>query len=250
MKTAFLFFVTLAVALFGWSHRAYAGVTSVSAVTGTPQITDFGLAGFVTDGGIMDGMTVTAVFDDTSSEVAIWSATGLVSGAAPGTGWSLSQAGDTFTLPWTLTNSSGKGIVELIIDAGAGDSLFDRDIPVGLPGTPGSALGNDFSVDASGDPFDITATYSDIVQVGGAAPIGDLYRRLFVGFVNSGGYTSGADPLLFVQDTDSILELGDLRPVPIPEPTSAMVWLGLSCGLVLARRRRKVEAHRTRPVSD
>jgi len=45
-------------------------------------------------------------------------------------------------------------------------------------GTANSGAGYPFTVTNSTGNFDITATYSGVVQIGSAAPVGDLYRYL------------------------------------------------------------------------
>jgi len=189
----------------------------------------------------MVGMEVVAYFDDSSSESATWAATGVDSGAASGTGWSLSEAGDTWDSNWTLSNSSTKGIASLRIDAGLGDTAFDTYFN-DLFGTTNSARGKDFAVtgglvQAYGE-LDILATYKDLVALTGNPPVGDLYRRLKIDFTNS-AFASGSSNLTFVADTDNFEFAGDLQVVP--EPSTLLVWsllasLGIGCGAYRRKR--------------
>ena len=151
------------------------------------------LTGYATNGAMMDGMAVTANFIGGGSETLYWADTGAASGGVSGTGWGLSESGDTFGGFWSL--SSSVGISSIFIDAGVGNTVFDIDW-VGY-GTDGSASGWTFQTD---DPFDITATYSGEVSVGGAAAVGDLWRYLNLDFTQ--GFSGG---MRFIADTDNLL---------------------------------------------
>ena len=63
-----------------------------------------GLTGFITTGAMMNGMSVTAYFNNGSFETEFWGATGAVSGGVIGTGWSLGLTGDSFTSSWSFVN--------------------------------------------------------------------------------------------------------------------------------------------------
>src|SRR5690606_25305774 len=76
-------------------------------------------------------------------------------GSAAGTAWSVSECGDTFTSPWSLTSTAP--ISSLFIDAGAGDTVFDA--LSGVAGSPGSAQGWPFAILGT-NLWDVTATYS------------------------------------------------------------------------------------------
>src|SRR5262249_17935497 len=158
------------------------GIT-VTSDPGTTNTTG-GITGFQTFGDMMVGMSVTAFFTNGSSEVATWMATGPGAGRAQGTGWSLSESGDTFSPalgsdPWNLRNAipGDIGITRLVLDGGPGMTIFDRTNP--SPGTPGSGSGLDFTSDHF-DALDITATYRNQVAVTPNAPVGDIYRVLDV----------------------------------------------------------------------
>lgn len=199
---------------------------------GTTQVTT-ALTGFATTGAMMDGMSVTAFFAGGTQETAFWAATVGDDGEAAGTGWSLSESGDTFSSfdPWALANASGLAIEMLLIDAGVGDSVFDITFG-GLFGTDGSALGITF---ASSDTRDVTATYIDEVALTGFAVVGDLWRFLKLDF--GAGIASGSPSFNFSADTDNLELPGDITPVPEPS-TLALFGIGLA-GLAFVRRRRK-----------
>jgi len=182
------------------------------------------LTGYATNGAMMDGMAVTANFIGGGSETLYWADTGAASGGVSGTGWGLSESGDTFGGYWSL--SSSVGISSIFIDAGVGNTVFDIDW-VGY-GTDGSASGWTFQTD---DPFDITATYSGQVSVGGAAAVGDLWRYLNLDFTQ--GFSGG---MRFIADTDNLLYAGDINPVP--EPTGLLLLASGLLGLGFLRRRK------------
>ena len=219
-----------------WCHSAHAGSLVVTTNNGTQNNTT-ALTGFQTTGAQMDGMVVTAFFADGLQETAIWTDTGAVSGAASGTRFKLSESGDTFSSLWTLENVSSFGLTELRIDAGPGDTVYDTNWPG--EGTPGSANGRSFEY--SGNialvPWDIRAEYRDVVALGAGAPVGDLFRRLNVQFVNSGGLHSNRS-IQYFTDTDNLRFAGDIAPVPVPPAVFAGSALLAASGLVSAARRR------------
>lgn len=195
---------------------AFAGSVTVNFDAGTTNQTT-ALTGFSTDGSMMGGMKITAYFSDNSSQTETWATTGTGAGGASGTGWSLGESGDTFGGNWTLSNTGTLGITRLLIDAGPGNTVLDTTFG-GATGTPGSELGMDFAVVSGGDPYAITATYSNLVALTGFAPVGDLYRDLDIAF--DVGLTGS---LVFNADTDNIKFAGDIAPVPIP---GALLLLG------------------------
>ena len=211
--------------------------TASSAITvvldpGTTKTTT-ALTGFATTGAMMDGMGVTAYFQGGGSQTAIWSATNSTDGGATGTGWSLTESGDTFSGPWTLTASAL--ISKITIDAGLGNTVFDTTFG-GVEGTPGSALGKSFTSTTS---MDIIATYMDEVALTGFPPVGDLFRNLTIDFGNVpfGGALTNAQQLVFNADTDNIEFSGDIQSTP--EPTT-MILFGVGiAGLSGMRLRRK-----------
>lgn len=184
-------------------------------------------------GADMAGVQVTATFADGSSDTAIWAATGVDSGAASGTGWSLGESGDTFgdVLPsglltgvWTLSNNAGQNMTSLFVNAMVANVVFDTilvdtlaELADPTKNTPGSSQGRPFTY--SGTPTGITASYGSLVS----AP--DLYGTMTVDLAAGGGLASGST-LAFMSDTDQV-----------PEPP---VYLLFGLGLLGLGLRKKV----------
>lgn len=150
------------------------------------------LVGFSTYGNMMGGMRVTASFLDGTAQTAIWGATGKETGGAFGSGWSLIQSGNSFDSPWTLSNY-GQGMTSLVIDAIAGNALFDI-YPYGdnLPQTEGSADGWAFEPLSGQSPNGWA--YSDPIDIS----LGDLFGTISLYW--GGGFTG---TMQFRADTDS-----------------------------------------------
>jgi len=218
------------------ASSAEAASITVSQDPGT-TFTTTGFTGFSTFGDDMVGMLVTAFFSDGSSQTVAWAANGAGAGHAVGTGWSLSESGDTFNSndPWTLINLRGAGIgmTGLLLDGAPGRTIFDRTNP--NQGTPGSASGLDFT-SSNIDSLDITATYRDLLAISPSAPVGDVFLRLDLRFTNAGGL--GNDHTLsFSADTDNALTA--VTPSAVPEPASlALLGSGLIVGIRRWRQRR------------
>lgn len=163
---------------------------------------------FVTTGASMAGMTVRATFDTEFVETATWVSTGASSGGAFGTGWSVSVDGDTFSATWTFTIDGGAGLghlMEVFFDGTPGGVLFDRGTP--QPGTAGSFNGSDFFVQSGGAILD--ALYDRAVGIGAAAPVGDLFRELWLTaeYDEIFGSLGPTSTWTFTQDTDKQLDL-------------------------------------------
>jgi hypothetical protein len=220
--------------LFAMGTSAQAVSLNVNFDPGITQVTT-ALTGFETSGDDMVGMDVTFVGSG-GSQTLSWAATAPGAGGASSSAWSLTQSGDTFDSNWTLTNIDQDFIDYVLIDAGAGDTVFDRDWSP-FPGTDGSANGRTFTVSGT-NLWDIEVTYIDQVALTGDAPVGDLYRSMKIDFVGDALFDAGS-ALNFLADTDNLKISGDITPDPVPEP-STMLLIGLGLvGLAGLRRRTK-----------
>ena len=175
----------------------------------------------------MVGMSVTVFFAG-GSETIQWAATGAMSGAAAGTGWTISESGDTFADNAWSVDFGTLSVTSIVLDGTPGLTLFDRTLP--NPGTVGSANGKDWVSSLLNDA-DIGVEYSNVVGIGAAPPINDLFQILTVSFVDfEQGSVSGQ--FTFSQDTDN-----DSR-IQIPEPAMLPLFgLGLAGIAIIARKR-------------
>lgn len=225
--------------------------TTIIAVPGTPHQTP-AIDTFQTTGDEMVGMEVSVTFAAPGGPIvrtATWGAlvAGL-SGEAVDLGWfRMTESGDTFgsvsfTGPWQLHNLSTYNITGFELYGAPGSTTFDRFPDVPPEGTFQSAPGRDFDVyDFSVNPvlapieYDVTATYSDILNLTALPAVGDEYVRLTVEFGPNTPVAPGT-VLSFQQDTDNSAVRGTITRTPDPASTAMLVGLGLF-GLGALRRR-------------
>lgn len=198
-----------------------------------------GLTGFTTLGSQMDGLSVIATFANGFTQSLKWADTGATSGGVSGTGWGLTESGDTYGAPWVFTFpgfSTLGALTQLVLDA-SGDgqiTIFDTTTPD--PGTPNSSQGRDFSISSGCASCNGTAVYSNPVGIGSAAAFGDLFHTLTITFAAGAGPTGGFQ---FLQDTDN-----DSRAVTgfVPEPSSITLVGAALVALGIGRRRHRAGA--------
>ncbi len=201
-------------------------------------------------GGMMDGLEVTAYYENGTSSNAFWGYLGAQPGATSGRayvsdGYQLFQGGNTYLSNWTLTNSSTSKLISLTIQGMGMDSnnerpranvVFDSFYGTGTGAdkrTPGSELGRFIADPLGTNPVPVTFLFSDPVAHKGTV-YGDLYATLTLTFGGGGlakydRTTAPNNKIVFTADTDSI------TPVPVP----ATLWL-LGCGILsLIGSRRK-----------
>lgn len=194
---------------------ATGGAIALLAAIAAPSAKATTLTGFQTNGAQMGGMNVTVNFLGGTSDSAIWSPTGGVSGAASGSDWSLSQSGDTFSDPWSFSYSGLGTITSLIIDAVPGNTVFD----IGTnPSTPGSAGGREFDFQSGLNPSSFE--YSVPIDIS----TGDLFGTLSLFW--DGGFTAN-NSLQFRADTDSGSPDDPVTPRDVPEPTALLGLLAI-----------------------
>lgn len=248
-----MFSLAICAAVISWTGQAMADSWSVGYDNTGTVYTTTGLTSYQTQGNEMLGMAFTFYFTDGSSQTATWTNfVGNSSGVTITKGndtfsMTMADTADTYTATWSTTSdisgiSNSLSIDKILIDAGAGNTVFDTILTSEY--TPGSSTGREFSVSSFGYGYDIQATYSGQVALNGTV-YGDLYRYLTIDFVNGAFGPADLrnrtwrheDFINFVADTDNLKITGDLKP--IPEPTTMLLFGTGLIGLAAASRRRK-----------
>jgi hypothetical protein len=240
---------------------------TVNFTAGT-QFNTGGLATSTTRGGDMSGMLVTWTFVDGSVESGTWKGGGpTYHGVLAGRFqvYMLSN-GNTYSNSFYVVNETGLGLASIRFNGAPGRTVFDCDWNGTACGGPGKSFGfNGSAGSATGATAKTTTTsnylalgvnptftYSNLVGIGGAAPVGDLFEQLLIEFSGRGlgpcwnCYGSGSRYYDFIADTDN----SDLTLPPpaaaaistVPEPgTYALLAAGLAV-LAGVKRRRRISA--------
>ena len=243
------------------SSGAQASSITIATETGVAMETEFGIrADTGTRGYELAGSTVTASFDDGTSETKTWEIiTDFDSGGVNGDRWSLFQN----NLGTVNIISDGRVMTGFSIDASTslsmepdftlpgaprvvrwGASLFDvstADEATGPGSTPGSSFGFPFSFTFGEPDGDVAVTYSGAVNLLGAPAVGDLFTTMSVDFtgLTGNGFTGSAN---YVSDQDTLRFAGDLRlatPAPVPLPAGLPLLIAGLGGLGLLRRMKR-----------
>jgi hypothetical protein len=227
--------VLLTVATIGLTvASAQASTINYLQSVGTPYETP-GLSTYNTYGNDMAGMDAWVTFSDGETQHAVWAVTGATSGAATVGGFfTISETGDTFNnLAWTLQNlSTTLSITSFTLLGAGGDTVFDRTFG-GATGTPNSASGKDFYINGS---YSVTATYTDELNLTGAAAVGDEFTEIEVAF-GANTYFGPGGRVNFTQDTDNAAVHGTITP-SVPDGASTAMMLGMGILAIGALKKR------------
>jgi hypothetical protein len=213
-----------------------ASAQTIVTSTGTAYQTD-ALAGFTTLGSDLTGLSVQALYagGGTSSGIFADLGGGLFGVSNADFMLTINGAADTFTQPFALTNNSALNLVGLTLIGAPGNFVFDIDGAAEL--TAGSGFGRAFDF-LAGDIAGTVATYTNVVNLTGFPPLGDIYERIIVDF--AAGLGSGGS-LTFVADVDEAdTAAGAVITPTVPEPgTVVLLATGLLAVAGTAARRRR-----------
>jgi len=198
-------------------------------------------------GSQMNGMLVTVRFNDGSTSGGTWGflfeVMGVQHHGVSNALFTLSMRGDQDTggpspslndLNVSNHNPSEASLVGLLLQGQPANVVFDRTAG-GLEGTTGSGAGRDVvgANDPEGDEFALTVVYRNVVSLGGAPPLGDVFESLDVSLGDA--LPQGETASIFL-DTDLANTL-----TPVPEPTLVAFVAGglalLGAGTRIRRRR-------------
>ena len=177
----------------------------------------------------MVGLQILVYFENGSTDLGIWTATGVTQN-----NWSItpsnSQSANSST--FNLSNDTGLDINRFTLNGAGSSTFFDRRSP--SPGTNGSGTGRDLQ-EFTRLRFsqDINAVYFDQIQLVDSTPQGDLFAGIDVSFSEGISGNNG----LFRFRTDTDISIG-LVTSTIPEPSSALQF-GIALTALLLRRRRR-----------
>lgn len=245
--------LALAVGLLSQVAVAEPTQTWQTLVSPVRQITSVSSAGAA---GVMGGARVTVIFDDGSSDQALFEAQSAgideLSVASTDRFVMIAEStGSQASFPdFSLSNTdSARTIVGFRIDGrgdGDGHAAFDRGLGItdtSSPSTPGSSSGIDLHLDFTGRTFitgTVNITYSNPLSLAGAAPVGDLFGTVevamsfntLIGLPPVTQFSGVFSSIPFASDVDRV----DYA-APVPEPADAWL-LGAGLAVLVAVRRR------------
>lgn len=239
--------LTIAAALLPAALQAH----TLSFDPGTPYVVTPAMQDFSTTGPMMAGMQMTVVQGGVSS-THTWGVLPddfgtFARGGVITPGFAIWADGDTWCFSgcamWRVWQTGLQPITRVIFHGPTAGVVFDlTTTPADNFGTPGSARGYTFNVaQTQSQNTVVNATYRDIVSVGAAPAVGDLYATLELSFGGNGlfGY------LQFGADTDQIPPGAAILP-GVPEPPAA-VLLALGGALLALVRSRGARRRRHPP---
>jgi hypothetical protein len=218
-------------------------------VAGTRFVSPDVVTDFTTGGSEMVGMRVTWSFTDGSSAFDFWRSLSPGTWGVSGGGFEVINSSDnTFGGAWSVRNFSNRIVSSVRFNGASGRTLFDcawngtRCDNTGSRGddllnpTVGSAGGASHTQVGGSYTGAVFGEYANLIGIGGAAPVGDLFEQLTISFAAGLGVQGTYD---FRADTDNS-DFNAPPPTSVPEPTAFALLAVGAAGLASVARRRRV----------